>query len=471
MNKSHLKLVLVILAAVLLIAMFALPACSAKSTTATSSAPASSTAAASKTLVLGSITALSLPEGLEIQKWNNLFAKLINDAGGWKIGNDTYKLVWNTYDVGNYGDSNKTQTVVQKAIFDDKVQFLLNNFGGDTSVSANQADQNGIIDFEVGFTDDVVQPTYNWIFRPNGGFFGRAMNFTIYKDYFNAGAKTYIGCTVDSEAGHISAMQYGTAAQLAGLKTLDPIFFGSDTVDYGPIATKIMSFNPDMIDMVMNSGPQVVSIVSALKNAGWKGKVFPGAGLNMTDMQNLYKQVGTLINGMEMPYTDPVNIPVVMADPYAKSLVDAYKAQYGEWHSDGCFWVGSWFILRDAINKTQSVDKNAIKTYLETGKQGGVMDLTGYTELFARPDLKQMRTVDAAPGHGIGKFMDGNFTYTGQATMQDHYLVSLACYAKLPQIFPGILQTYRDYWAKNGKPNFPPEKPLVSWDDFENMVK
>ena len=437
-------------------------------TTAATTPPKTTTTSAgpTKTLTLGSITAFTLKQGQEIKKWNDLFAKLINDAGGWKIGNDTYKVVWNTYDVGNYGDSNATNTVIQKAIFDDHVQFVLNNFGGDTSVSANQCDQNGVVDFEVGFTDDIVQPTYTWIFRPNGGFFGRVLNYQTSLDYYKQGARTYMAVTGDSEMGRISANQYGQAAKMAGLTVLAPTFFSSDTVDYGPVATKVKAVNPDVVDMVSNSGLQVIGIASALKDAGWKGKIFPGAGLGLVDMQNLYQKVGDYINGMEMTYFDPRGMPETSSDPYNQSLIAAYEKAYGDFQIDGCFWVGSWFILKDAIEKTQSVDKNVVKAYLEGGKQGGVLDMTGYTELFARPDLKNYRTIDANPGSGIGKVVNGQLQFVGMTTSQDQYLISLKVYDGTPDVYPNILNTYKAYWAKYGKPVFPAAEKANSNADW-----
>lgn len=472
------NLILIIVCVILAMAMLATTACSSgNSSTSTSTSTTSSTtqtttttsttqttsAAPHKTLTFGTITAFTLKQGLEIKKWNDLFAKLINDAGGWKIGGDTYDIVWHTYDVGNYGDSNATQTAVQKAIFDDHVQFLLNGFGGDTSVSSNVANQNGVIDFEVGFTDDVVSPNLTWIYRPNGGFFGRVLNYVTSLDYYKQGARTYLGTTVDSEMGKVSADQYSQAAVLAGLKVLSPVFFSSDTVDYGPIATKIKAENPDVVDMVSSSGLQVTGIASALKDAGWKGFIFPGAGLGLTDMQNLYAKVGSFINGMEMTDFDPRDIPEAMADPYNQSLIAAYQKAYGDFQIDGAFWVGAWFILRDAITKTNSVDKNVLKAYLDSGKQGGVLDMVGYTQLFARPDLKQFRTVDAAPGHGIGKVVDGKLVFANMVTMEDQYLISLKVYSNLPAQYPGILDTYKAYWNQYGRPAFPPEKAFSDW--------
>jgi hypothetical protein len=152
-----------------------------------------------------------------------------------------------------------------------------------------------------------------------------------------------------------------------------------------------------------------------------------------------------------------------------KSLLDSYIKEYGTFQTEGCFWVGSWFILKDAINATKSVDPNVLKKYLESGPPG-VADLTGYTQLFARPDLQQLRTTDATPGHGIGIVKNGQLTFTSQITVQDQYLVSLKCYENMPAT-KGILSVYQKYWDKYGKPTFPRVEQKLNRFSWEDLYK
>ena len=424
-------------------------------------------AAEKKVLKLGTMTAFTLKEGLEIKKWNDLFAKMENEKGGIQVGNEKYELQWNTYDVGVF-DASKQQPALEKAIFQDHCTVLLNGYGENPTITAATADQNKVIALVVGFNDEIVGPKYQYVFRPNGGFFGRAMNYAIMQDFRKAGGKVYVVSTGDSEDGKISAAQYGAAASLAGLKVLPPVFFAGDTVDFGPVATKILSMKADVVDLCVTMGPQVTSIITALRDVGWKGKIFPGAGLGKDTLANVVKKTGSFFDGSGMLYFDPRGIPVVMQNPEMKALLDRYTKEYGEFQTEGCFWVGAWFILRDAIKNAKSVDINALKQYLEKGPPG-VLTMVGYTQLFARPDLNQMRTVDAAPGHGIGVVEHGQLRFTSQITMQDQYLVSLKSYSMTDK-YKGILDTYQKYWDKYGRPKFPaPEQKLnrFTWDDLK----
>ena len=71
-----------------------------------------------------------------------------------------------------------------------------------------------------------------------------------------------------------------------------PIFFSTDTVDFGPIATKIKSLNPDYVDFGVNFGPTVLNLVVALKDVGWKGSIFPGTIISNDLIKSIVAKVG-----------------------------------------------------------------------------------------------------------------------------------------------------------------------------------
>ena len=300
-------------------------------------------------LKIGSLVPLSAKEGVEIRKWHDLFTKMTNEKGGLTVGGKKYTVQFFTYDVG-YQDSAKTLAAVQRAIHQDGVRYLIDNFGDVYNLTVVHADQNKVLYFGVGFGDETVGTKYQYFFRPFGGYFTAGTNYLIGLDFVKKGAKTGVVCTIDTEMGHVAAKQYGGADEMAGLKMLPPVFFGMDTVDYGPIATKIKSLNPDVVDFGVALGDQVVSLAGALKDAGWKGFIFPGAGINPTTFANIMKRVGSYFDGAEMLYTDPRGIPIVAKDPEMKALMDRYMKEYGEFHTEGCIWLVGWFYLKDAMN-------------------------------------------------------------------------------------------------------------------------
>ncbi len=409
-------------------------------------------------LKIGSLVPLAMKEGVEIKKWHDLFAKIYNEKGGLTIGDKQYKLEFFTYDVA-YNDSAKTLAAVQKAVYQDGVKYLIDNFGDVYNLTVVHADKNKVLYLGVGFGDETVGTKYQYFFRPLGGYYTAATNYLISRDFVQKGAKSALVCTIDTEMGHVVANQYGAADAMAGLKLLPPIFFGMDTVDFGPIATKVKSLNPDMVDFGAAAGDQVVNLVGALKDSGWKGFIFPGAGINPTTFANIIKRVGSYFDGAEMLYTDPRGTPVVAKDPEMKALMDRYTKEYGEFRTEGCLWLTGWFTLKDAMNATKSVDTTVLKDYLGKGPRPPLA-MTGYSQLFARPDIKQYRTTDGGPGNGRGIVKNGKLEFAGQITAKDEYLATIKVHK--------LVDVYQKYWDQYGKPKFSNEASTL---DFSDLTK
>ncbi len=408
-------------------------------------------------LKLGFMGALGMKESLEVQKWHSLFAKMLNEQGGLSVGGKKYKIEFYTYDVG-FEDPAKTLTAVQRAIYQDKVSMLVDNFGAASSVTNLHTDPKKVLTFGGGITNDMVSPKYQYFFRHTGGFFIGGTSYQIARDFYKSGARTALVCTIDNDNGRFTAKNYGEAHQLAGLKELPPILFSQDTVDYGPIATKIKSLNPNMVDFGINTGVQIINLLTALKDAGWKGFMAPGTNLPSDVIASIAAKVGPYFDGAETIFLDPRDMPDVAANPQMKALMDRYIKEYGSFVPDGCFWTGGWFILMDAIKATQSVDTTVLKDYLGKGPKAS-LTFGGYNQLFARPDLKQYRTVDAAPGTGRGVIKGGKLVYLEQTTVKDQYLSTIKLH--------NLVDVYQQYWDKYGKPTFPPEKATMDYADLK----
>lgn len=408
-------------------------------------------------LKMGFMGALTIKEGVEIQKWHNLFAKMLNEQGGLSAGGKKYKIEFYTYDTG-FEDPAKTTTAVQKAISQDKVTMIVDNLFAASSITNIYTDPKKVLTFGGGITDDMVSPRFQYFFRHTGGFFIAGTSYVIAHDFYKLGARTAIVCTIDNENGRVTAKNYGEAHKLAGLKELPPIFFATDTVDYGPIATKVKNLNVDMVDFGISAGAQAVNLLTALKDVGWKGYLAPGTNLPTDVVEGITAKVGNYWDGAESIYLDPRGIPVVMANPQMKALMDRYVKEYGEFVPDGCFWVGGWFILMDAIKATNSVDTTVLKDYLAKGPKP-TLTFGGYTQLLARPDLKQYRTVDGGPGSGRGVIKNGKLVYLDMLTLKDQYLVTIKLH--------NLVDVYQQYWDKYGKPAFPPEKNIFDYADLK----
>jgi branched-chain amino acid transport system substrate-binding protein len=405
-----------------------------------------------KVLKVGCISSFSNKEGLELKKWNDLIAKVINARGGLKIGNDTYKLDFITYDATN--DPAKARTAQERLIFEDGCKLIGNFFGGDEIQAATICEDNKVLGMGSGFRDDDVKPNFHYWYRTTGIFFARGFHYLLFHDYFVRGGTTGVVVNPESEGGHVYAGQIMQAMQMAGLKTLGEIYYPADTVDFAPIATKVKTVGADVVDLAGAGGDQAVQIISNLKDVGWKGLISPSS-LNTNQFTNLVQKVGKeYLEGTEQLYFDPRGI---QKDPTMLKWLDEYTKEYGEFVETGAFWCSGWWFLQDAMQKTGSVDPEVLRNYMDNSKNA-VMTLDGYSQLFARPDMGNNRTVDVAPGHGIGMIKDGKLAYWKQVTVEDQYLASIKAY--------GLLNTYQKYWDQYGKPTFPAEQSTFTWDDL-----
>jgi ABC-type branched-subunit amino acid transport system substrate-binding protein len=426
--------------------------------TTTSSAPSNTTATTTaagekKVLKVGAVSNFQTKEGLEFKKWYDLFQKRINAAGGWKVGNDTYELNLIVYDGGNMDDA-KSRAAVEKLIYDDKVSIICGTFMMNDKQAAEICQQNGIILMGEGFTDDAAGPEFTVTYRTTGIYFGRSMNFNIAKEYYKQGSRKLCFINGNSEQSQTQIQQYGNAYKLAGFEVLDPVLYNSDTVDFGPIATKVKAAGADSVCFPDAGSSLAINIMGALYDAGWKGTIFPSS-LNAGDLAKIYAKVGAWCDGMLGLYFDPHGIPAVMNNPDMKYWLDEYVKEYGTFVESGCLWVNGFWFLQDAVMNTKSVDPKVLQAYLDKSDHE-VATLLGYAQLMARPDLKNYRTMDSAFSDGIAISKDGKFQFYMPDTVQDQYLASIKAY--------GLVDVYKAYWKEYGQPKFPKSEKEASFD-------
>lgn len=427
---------------------------SADTTGSTQTTDATSTTAAlpTKTLKIGSIVPLNMTQGLEIQKWMQLFADTYNERGGWKIGDAVYNIEYTAYD-GGYHDAAKTRTAAEKAVSQDGVQFLVSNWVDVVQATLTVTEPAKVLTLGWDMSGEGVKPTIEYFFNASGIHFMSGLNYVMFHDMMEKGATSYLTTGQDTAQGKAITASGATTARLVGLETFDPVLFAQDTVDFGPLATKVMSIAPDFFDCDGTTGEQLLSLHSALKDVGFAGLVCAG---NM-DTDTLNKAVAKLgkewFEGMEVTSTDPRPF---LSDPAMQAWVDAYVAKYGEFKTDGCLWVTPWFFFEAAVNAAQSVDSTALAEYLSNSK-GAIMAVTGPAQLVARPDIENNRTVDAVLTNQIGVIKDGQIVPLKQVSLLDTYLASVMGY--------GQVDMYKPYWTEQGVPEFPEQDSLLNWSD------
>lgn len=398
---------------------------------------------------------LAIPMGIEISNWFKLYAKMINDKGGWEIGDKVYNLEMIAEDHG--GDPGKHRAALEKMIYQDEVKFILESIGSIQSQSAQIAEENKVIILSAGYGDETAKPNFNYFYRAQGLYFLRGSNAAMYKAWKDAGAKNVLLVNPDNEGGKANVKQFSTVLPIVGLEKLPPVFFPADTTDFSGVAIKVKALNPDCIDLGAAMDDQIVNFIRALKEVGWKGHMYPGL-MNAGVLANLNKTVGAeYIEGFLYPYLLPTGM--TSDDDEIQTYMDEYKKAYdGTIGEDGAYWTAAWFVLKGAIDATGSMDVEVVKKYLDNQPKAE-KTLTGWVQLFARPDLGNNRCCDGIPSHGIGIIKGGKQEFYRKVSVRDQYLTTIIC--------NGVGASYKPYWEKFGKPEFPDDD--ISVVDFKDV--
>jgi len=387
--------------------------------------------------------------GLQQARWYDLYAKLVNDAGGWKIGNDTYMIDMICYD--NQGDPIKEKSDIEKLVLQDGVKYIL--YGSQSpAVDITVTEPNKVIVLGSDLSDVSADPNVQYFYQADGMHFARGLGYIIAIHMVERGVKNYVSVKPDSEFGHFATIMGDVCWQANGVEMAGEVYFAPDQSDFSPIATKIMSYKTDLVDL--NYSSNVVQIYSALHDAGYEGIILPSFA-DQALVDNLVTMCGKeFIEGGECFYQDPRGY---QTDPKMVALMDAYVAEYGNFGTEGVLFSGSWFYLEDAVEHTHSVDVEVIKAYLDSSDHA-VRTLCGYNLLVARPDMNNPRTMTGAMGHYIAIIHDGKLEIRSTCGVKDQLLSSILTF--------GQADLYKEYWDANGYPNFPDEESTIKYTDL-----
>jgi branched-chain amino acid transport system substrate-binding protein len=452
------RLIVGLLALVIVVSLL-FSACSSSTTSPATTAsktttqPSATTApAAQKILKIGSIIPLNSPRGIQTANWYKLMAKLVNQAGGWKIGNDTYQIQMVIYD--SQGNLQTAKDSLSRAVLNDGCKFLLSwTITGSADVDATVTEPNKVIVIEEDLTNQAVNPKYQYMY-PSGNFFQNSDVYKMCQDQVKKGVKSYVSVKPDNQVGRMMDPMIDNAWKLANpnINKIDTVFVPMSTVDFGPIATKIKSYNPDCVDLIYlgfipNSIP---AIYRGLSDVGYKGTILPGL-MSQDVLDALVTSVGKgLVEGGEVAGAD---VNIWQQDPAQRALIDAYKAEYGKWENDAK--PDSFQILQAMINGAHSVDTDVIKAYWDKGVPSFQV-LSGNFMYFPRPDVGNNRCINGCLGQRVGLIKDGKLVDSGtRVTLKDQLLFTVKT--------QNMISAYKTWWDTYGYPVFPAsEKGLES---------
>lgn len=313
--------------------------------------------------------------------WELATAK-INDAGGLKIGNDTYKVKLLVEDDAMSVD--QAATAAQKLIHQDGVTFLMGPLvDAFKNVIYPICAEAGVMLANVDTCNASAQLKYegNTDLSPERPLFPRfhyandeIIPYLIdYMEENYPDAKKVAVCGVQEEC--TVALYEWLEGMLAarGLERVGQLEqMAADTADYVPPVTRLLSSNPDAI-LVAVSTPTTWGFVSkASRELGFKGPVMCATHLDV-DFANTIAGGGNIdMFGAGVCMSDLASLPPQMQDAHAEYQAKGYSAadEIADVYLVG--YNGLWVLLQ-TIEKAQSVDPQVVYEEYQKMTEPGVL--------------------------------------------------------------------------------------------------
>ncbi len=321
-------------------------------------------AAADKTIVLGCSIPLSgpaAPTGITTQRTIEHAVELIN-ARGIMVGADRYTLVPEFYD--NKYIPAEAVTVVEKMLADN-VKFLFSSGSGNSVPVVGKTTEAKVLQLSgASGKEHLTGPKFPYSFRV------QPTNETAYAVYpwlktAFPDVKRVAHMNPSDEAGFTESEDRRMISAKNGFANVGNEYFKRGSTDMYPVATRLVGFNPDLIDFGGTIGRDQGLACKALRELGYKGHILLGYSdaKSFVDIAGPDAAEGALLfDTLAEPQT-----------PEQHEIYDWWMKTYGAPFPSYVFLMWDWpFILADGIRKAQSVDPVAVAEALRTVVHQGI---------------------------------------------------------------------------------------------------
>ncbi len=357
-----------------------------------------STAAAEETLKIGLIGPIDRPNTVDQIRMDEIYADLVNKAGGISIGTQKYKVKFIFYDHKN--DLAAGRAAVNRLIFEDKVKFILAGFSAVTDGLLSLTEANKVVlitntpspvilkpnihyGFNVGYLPSMPVISTTWFFKNRPQF------------------KHIVDALPDHQTGHlVAADQQKIFQSVPGVKC-DIEFYPATSMDLSALGTKVKKINPDVFQSG-GGGPLLDALANkAVHAAGWQGQFFQATPSTAVAVERLIPPEvleGYILPGCPFEF-DP---PVTQA---ARDFKAAWLAKHGKYQGE-VLGDAMWECLSAALQKAGSTDPDKVAGVIGSGLKFESV-VSGSFQMVARPDLGNQRTVDSVCALYLKKITGG----------------------------------------------------------------
>ena len=323
-----------------------------------------------KELLIGVSAGLSggaAPTGLALLRSLELGVEEINDAGGIKVGGDSYLLKLLVYD-SKY-DAREGVAVANKLIYRDRAKYVV-TMGAPVIVAVNPLiTENKIFQFVYSYGGKkVTNPNAPYTFRihlePIQGHL-IVMPWIVEK----YGLKNMALASNDDETGLVQSEDAESVAKKLGLTITDKVFTPRGTPDFTPMLTKLIAKNPQAIEFGSLGGSEGPLACKQAKEIGYKGLYIFSYTQSIPTFE---KVAGDFMDGVLFYGIFPDD-----PTPLAAKLRKRYEAKYKQ-RFDALIYrnYDALFVLKKAIETAGTLDTTAVRDTMAKVSINGVLGPT-----------------------------------------------------------------------------------------------
>jgi len=299
--------------------------------------------------------------GLAEKRGFEFGAEIINAEGGIKVGDQTYRLEFAIEDAGS--DPTKAVDAVRKLVFEEEVAVVYS--GDDNALRAFQPflEENRVIQLN-GTTAPCTSPDFPHTFHTACSNVAEGIYGTYsYMLEQHPDVKTVFIVNSDEAMGHAVGAMSEALTDYFGLELVaPPEYFDMGMIDFAPLAAKIVSLKPDVLDLGSTWDAFTGMILEGVKEqGGFKGKVIINAwGGNLVVLAGFDPELVEGIISWSHDYTSE------LYPPRMREVAQEYIDKYGGMDAWAISFADQTFIIKSAIEQAGSIDKDKIYEFLSS---------------------------------------------------------------------------------------------------------
>jgi branched-chain amino acid transport system substrate-binding protein len=314
-----------------------------------------------KTLKMGSIFPLSgpaAPWGVPMDDATHWAADRINERGGLKVGNDIYMIKVISCD--NQASASGSAECEAELIYDEGIKFIVGPLVGHEAAMPICRDEKVFLaHFDFGTP---VTPEDPYFITATASTEVHHWNFLDELLNLHPEIETMATLNGESPGGHDAADSIESWCDAHGVDLVVNEFFDQYTPDFYPQLTKIVSKNPDVVNLSTNAPGSQGLMIKQIRELGYDGLLFAPATHPGVPEQCGWEAMEGMVTG-NLQWESPL-VPAAM-----KALYQDYNERFPE--------MGGWFdysqhfsfgtvnLYATAIEKADSIDVDAVRAAMD----------------------------------------------------------------------------------------------------------